>query len=559
MNIDPESQSAPAPAPESTPVPAPAPDETPAPPNDWRYWMRRLLVCNPFFLCSAALLLYAVNRLSSVDSLFAGEIHNLFFNFSALQFYETLVVFAGILLARRKIWYDSSLLVVVEQGLVLVPFLLISQATVQHQEIRDGMNLAGTLALAGVAATAGRMLSIRRFFPQFNLPPRALLLGAFLLVGNVVLPLVFRVRIEKDLLDWEDENQFLWYFVLPLLVCGANLLPKPGRYGGSNPERHWLPIFIYGLWSAGSAAHVWSMAHICGFKMELHQLAPVACALVWTLWHRLHDFLPTPSPRMRLAVLVLALVAPLLAFGNSTVFTILATGTHLGYTVLWLRSAGTWPLRSAVGHLAMVSLAMILAGLPIEWARAALPRIDRPGCVVIAGAILALLHALRSRTPFAGIVATATTALALTMFSASYPSINIHAVVQISVVFLLLHSIRWNSNEPLAENLLRVGAGGLWLLDAAIWTSNLQLTSFLFSSIAAAVVLLVSCLCRGRAFRILAFASLAVICCAPGHWLSRNASAGAMALIGSLALFAIGMIVAWTRHRWDNRNESTSQ
>jgi hypothetical protein len=31
---------------------------------DWRHWARRLLVCNPFFLCSAALLLFGVNRLS---------------------------------------------------------------------------------------------------------------------------------------------------------------------------------------------------------------------------------------------------------------------------------------------------------------------------------------------------------------------------------------------------------------------------------------------------------------------------------------------------------------
>jgi membrane-associated PAP2 superfamily phosphatase len=151
------------------------------------------------------------------------------------------------------------------------------------------------------------------------------------------------------------------------------------------------------------------------------------------------------------------------------------------------------------------------------------------------------------------------TALAMTMFSGSYPSISIHAIVQISVVFLLLHSIRWNSNEPFAENLLRAGTAGIWLLDTAIWTSNLQLNSFAFSSIAAAVVFLACSLCRGRAFRILAFASLAVVCCAPAHWLSHNASAGAMALLGSLALFAIGMIVAWTRHRWDNRDQTTPQ
>ena len=39
---------------------------------DWRYWARRLLVCNPFFLCSAALLLFGVNRLS-LDPNFLGD------------------------------------------------------------------------------------------------------------------------------------------------------------------------------------------------------------------------------------------------------------------------------------------------------------------------------------------------------------------------------------------------------------------------------------------------------------------------------------------------------
>jgi len=547
MNIDPTIQ--------NTPYPDPTPDETAAPERDWRYWMRRLLVCNPFFLCSAALLLYAVNRLSSVDSLFAGEIQNLLFNFSALQFYETLVVVAGIILARRKIWYDSSLLVVVEQGLVLVPFLLITQATVQGQELREGMNLALPLALAGAAATAGRMLSIRRGFPQFNLPPRALLLGAVILAANVALPIFFRLWMGTDLQEWEEENNFLWYVAIPLLALGANLLPKPQRYGGSNPERHWLPIFIYAMWLTGSAVHVWSIAHICSLPLSPHHLAPLACALVWTLWHRLQDFLPSPPLHLRRAILALALLAPLLAFNNSYVFTALAICTHAGFVALWLRSTDTWPLRSAVGHLAIAALSMVFAGLPIEWARVAIPTIGRPGCIAIASSIFTLLLTARSRSPVAGVAATAAAALAMTMFTGAYPSIHLHTIVQTSAVFLMLHSIRWVSKEPIAESLLRIIAAGIWLLDAALWTSNLRGDSFPFSTIAAAVVFTVWWFCRDRASRILVIASLLVVCCAPAHWLSRNASAGALALLGSLALFAAGMIVAWTRHRWEGRDK----
>src|SRR6188474_3291266 len=37
----------------------------PDPPKPhWREWCRRFFICNPFFLCSAALLLLAINRLS---------------------------------------------------------------------------------------------------------------------------------------------------------------------------------------------------------------------------------------------------------------------------------------------------------------------------------------------------------------------------------------------------------------------------------------------------------------------------------------------------------------
>ena len=53
-------------------------------------WLRLVLAGNPFYLLSAALLLFGINRLS-VDPEFLGEeLHKLAFNFSALQIYEIL-------------------------------------------------------------------------------------------------------------------------------------------------------------------------------------------------------------------------------------------------------------------------------------------------------------------------------------------------------------------------------------------------------------------------------------------------------------------------------------
>ena len=39
----------------------------------------------------------------------------------------------------------------------------------------------------------------------------------------------------------------------------------------------------------------------------------------------------------------------------------------------------------------------------------------------------------------------------------------------------------------------------------------------------------------------------------PGNWFYLNSSPGLFALAGSLILFAMGLVVAWTRHRWDQK------
>src|SRR5262245_42382040 len=104
--------------PESDAAPSPATAVPPAAPGtNLRAWLRRLLFCNPFFLCSAALLLFGVNRLSTEDRLFTSDVQNLLFNFFSLQAYEVALILTALFLARRRIWYDSALLVVLEHSL----------------------------------------------------------------------------------------------------------------------------------------------------------------------------------------------------------------------------------------------------------------------------------------------------------------------------------------------------------------------------------------------------------------------------------------------------------
>src|SRR5947208_1258865 len=92
--------------------------------SEFRQLLRYILVGNPFYIFSAVLLLYAMRRLSFDTRLFSTEVSQLTFNFSSFQFYELLLVVTTIFLARRRIWYDSSLLLSVENLFAFVPFIL---------------------------------------------------------------------------------------------------------------------------------------------------------------------------------------------------------------------------------------------------------------------------------------------------------------------------------------------------------------------------------------------------------------------------------------------------
>src|SRR4051794_11954237 len=74
-------------------------------------WLKWLLAQNPFYIASAIMLLYAMFRLSVDPKIFAEEVSQLFFNFSSFQVYEVMLAITALILVRRKILYDFSLLV----------------------------------------------------------------------------------------------------------------------------------------------------------------------------------------------------------------------------------------------------------------------------------------------------------------------------------------------------------------------------------------------------------------------------------------------------------------
>lgn len=526
--------------------PAGSPDAISPPPIvvafDWQVWLRRLLGCNPFFLVSAALLLFGVNRLSLDPEFLGNETQNLLFNFGALQVYGGLLVVTAVLLAGRRIWYDSTLLVVLEHGLVLVPFILISQAAL------IGSGLAGALAVGGAMAAAGRAGFVRRWYPQINLPFRALMGGALILGFNVALPLWFRSVVNAtSVVDWPGPNRFVWLIALPLLAAGVNQLPKPRRYGGLNPERSWLPLLIFGLWLAGCMAHATAVAYLGkGATITTAMLAPLAAVIAWSLWNRRHDFNPAPSFVMEQVCLVTAGLAPVLAWDDQRV---LLTLSLLNLTGFMLLGAGR---RDRVGHLAtqlgLASVVLVLIGLPAEWLTLPWSGLNHGEMLRLAFGLYAVGLSWLSRRALAGLAGGV--ALLLTT-SGLHPGFDSWFAWQISCVALVCHSLRWEEASQLSI-WLRRAVPPVWVLTVLLPRVdglNASSPTVLQGLVVLAAWGIAWWALRKRPTWGIPGASVIVLLAQPITAGTQHGSPGLLALVASFALFGIGIIAAWKRRQ----------
>ncbi len=64
------------------------------------WWLRKFFACNPFYLVSAALLIYGCYRISIDETFVDRETARLLFNFSSVQVYELLLVGVAIFSGR---------------------------------------------------------------------------------------------------------------------------------------------------------------------------------------------------------------------------------------------------------------------------------------------------------------------------------------------------------------------------------------------------------------------------------------------------------------------------
>jgi len=528
--------------------------EKPAP-QPFSYWVKRFLVCNPFYLVSAALLLFGMYRISVDRSVFTGEISQLAFNLSSLEFYEVLLVATAIFLAGRRIWYDSTLLVGLENLFIFVPFILVSQvALISTHAVWVVCAVTAIIAITRVA-------SLKRYFGELNLPSRLLLIGAVLLLVNIGLLAAYRIVCETKM-GWQPDrtdtspefrfNQLTWLVILPAALAMANFLPHAREKGSLVPQRRWLPAGFCALWMSATGVHLYCLNYVYNFAFRIEMIVPAVWMLTWVMYRHASEFLATESRAPQYALAVSSLLIPLAAAsenGTKIFFALMALNT-LVYGVMYLRNCD----RDFVRHLLLASAVLLICGLPGEWIQIVTPGLHRDTYVGVAAAFYVMLYLVLSRDAkagiFGGVIVAGIVAAAFQRHDAA-----IHWAVQSGLVFILLHSLRWEDLEQQGASVVRVMAGILWVLHTVIWVR--ADAAMWMPCIPGAIVLgayLITQFLRGRwdAF-ILPAASILTVLSGPGNFLVQaiqSAPMGLLAVVGSFLLFGLGTAAAVTKHRW---------
>jgi hypothetical protein len=515
----------------------------------FRIWCQRLLAGNPFYVASAAMMLYGIYLVSVDPQLASLERSQLAFNFSSLQLYEMFLVLTAIVLARRAIWYDSVLLVGLENMFVFVPFILISQASFLNSR------LTWMVCGSATALAVGKAAALKRHFRDFNFPPALLGAGALFLIANVTFPLTFRSFVEKDNETWTRLSVWGWTMLLPLCMAALNLLPRPRHWGGLLPRRSWLPVLIFLLWMTVTCAHFYSICYLDSQRLKVHYLAPTVWVLAWTLGHRITDFTPEPSRAWRNAFLLLPACATLLCLGEPTarcLFVLMGVNA-----VLYSLIAALDRSNRLARHLAILSLFGCAAAMPESWGRIAIPDFSRGRAALLSAAGWAFLCLGRSRNPWRAIGASIILALGTKYLFEKLDYVEQFAL-QNALLYLLLHSLVWLDERFAGSRAGRFGIGLAWLAHSIVW---LQITDgAVGGTIFLAGLFVLGCYYLTRLFHgywgplIIPGAALLVLLAVPVNYLVQTlkiAPTGHLTVLGSFILFALGTALALTKHRWN--------
>jgi hypothetical protein len=513
------------------------------------YWVKKFLTCNPFYLASAALLLFGLYRVSLDPNFLPEETAQLKFNFTSLQLYELLLVGTAMLLARRLVWYDAKLLVTMENLLVLVPFMLVSQAAlIAPKTVWAFCGAAAAFAVAR-SGLAQRGVAALRF------PPRLMWVGAAVLVVNAAWPVIYRIlhetKVGKKLESGAafEMNAVSWLVLLPALIALANLLPRPREDGESPVQSRRFPVGLFTLWLLGSVVHLYALGYIYDFDLRCEWLAPALWVLAWTLHLRLPAHVESLARKL---TLILPLPATLIAAtetGSNVFFTLNALNLLAFAWIAWTERGNRLVLQ-----LALLSFAAVVAAVPAPVFQFITGWFNRPDLIGLATLTYAMVATLLTRNPRAAIAGAIAAGIAGGALREPHGDAW-HWAAQIGVVFFLLHSLRWRDYEHQGAKAVRIFMAAGWLIHSAVWLRD---DAAIWHPLATAGAVLIVCGLRGLVFQrwtplVVPGMAVGVALCGPLNLLLmklQTTPVGVLALGGSLVLFAIGTAAALTKHRW---------
>ena len=520
------------------------------------WWLRRFFACNPFYLVSAALLLYGCYRVSIDGTFVDRETARLLFNFSSVQVYELLLVGVAIFLARRLLWYDSMVLVGLENMLVFVPFILISLAAL------TGPTITVSVCAAAVILAVLRFGCLRRYFAELNLPWSLLGVGFILLALNVALPLTYRHYINLKIgvhLDAGPDyimNECMWLLVLPAALALVNFLPRAQTGGELLPQRRWLPMGLFALWITVTGLHLWALDYVYGYYLRPDLFAPVGWVLAWTVFLRA----PAKPVALKYALMVPALAVPFLANASGT------EKTYLALMALNVAAFGVMRFvrggNRLMGHLAYASALLFVAGLPENWIQMAIHGATAMGCVAAGLAAYLIFWAAWLRDPKLAVLGSILVGIAIVAVIPSHlnPDV-INWALQGGFVFFLLHSLRWNDAEHAGARASRISIGVAWAVQSFVWM-NCEGSRFWMPFIPGVLVLGFYCVVNRGVWRLFALPVSALVvflsgpCCLAIERL-RSLPAGLLAVIASFAFLGLGTAAALTREFWHHHEHKT--
>lgn len=519
-------------------------------------WLKRLLACNPFYLVSAALLLYGMYRVSLDPNFLPTEVGQLVFNFTSLQCYELLLVFTAIVLARRSIWYDATLLIVLENLFILVPFILISQAALIEQQT------VWVLCAAAALIALARSAAARRWISVLLLSPLMLVGGVIVLLENAAMPVIYRILHESKVGTKlavgaaYEMNEASWLWLLPALCAFANLLPRPRDDGELLVQRRWFPVSLFLLWIAGTGVHLYSLGYVYDFDLRRELLAPALWVLAWTLHLRLKDFVVLPPATLRQATLLLPLVITLVPLGvvGGKVFAVLSALNVVAFALLtWRERSNRFTL-----HLMLVSLAATVGALPVEVTQPVAGYFDRVKLFGVAALAYLVVASTLSRNPKVALGGSLAAALGAGLLRSGRAD-AMHWAAQAGLVLFLLHSLRWRDGEHQGTGAVRAIMAAAWVAHSLVWVRSGA--AFLNPVTVAGVVLAIS-VCR-RWLQLnwspmaVPIAGLLVALCSPANFAVvklQAAPVGMVAIAASFLLFGLGTVAALTKRHWGSND-----